>query len=862
MTPLHTVDGRFSSGRIRFLLFGGLLAFAARLVLAASIPVLVGPEIDSNPSLLLRRNGEYLISFTRTTIRNGTVDNRDVLVTRSLDEGNTWNPPVPVLSDNYSAVYGKRYGGQISIVTTSGTNQLHGSAFEFLRNSALDARNFFDYGASLAGGRRIPAFARNNFGAAVGGPIKKDKLFLFGNYEGFRQRLGLSNVAIVPDLNARQGLVPNASGQLVNVGVAPGVVPYLAIWPPPNGPTVGGGAARFFNSPSQSVREDFGTARADVLISDKDSLSGVLTLDDGVSLNPRVTNTFVTTVPLRNQVASITEIHIFSPTLLNTVTAGFSRSSFSSQDVPIINIPPSLPIIQGQTMGAITIGTTGGAGGGALSSVGAGNPFRSTRNLFTESDTVELTKGAHLITFGVWFQKLQENSNQGANLGVATFANLTALLQGQMQVLQANPFPTPLGFRSLEGAWFVQDNIKLFPNFTLNLGLRHEFTNGWNESHGRIAVFVPGPDNILLNKPRISDHLFTKNNARRLFGPRMGLAWDPFVAGKIAIRGGFGMYYNLLDQLAFLTSRNPPFNRTINIGNVSFPITQITPANYFTLPGAQVSPYGPDPQMSTPTLLSYNLKIDQSLGTNTIFSIGYAGTHTYHNIEQWDINTAFPVVCGAATQRYPVSAVTCPAAVRSGSLYYPAGSPRRNPLLATSKVFNSTSNGLYNALELEVRRRLTHGFIFKTNYTWSKSEDDNSVFAAPLNCATTLLNSEDVKTDWGVSCFNVKQRFSFAGSYELPLGAGKALWKNASDLATKFVGGWQVNAIVGIQSGLPVNAQLGFNQSRNASTANSDRPSQNPNFNGPLYLRTPNRWYNPNAFIRSEERRVGKECRL
>ncbi|HLX42905.1 MAG TPA: carboxypeptidase-like regulatory domain-containing protein, partial [Bryobacteraceae bacterium] len=226
-----------------------------------------------------------------------------------------------VLSDSYGAQYGKRPGAQVSIVTAAGTNAFHGSIYEFLRNSALDARNFFDFGG-------IPQFQRNEFGASLGGPIRKDKTFIFGNFEGFRQHLGLSDVTLVPDNNARAGLVPNSTGGLTNVGVAPGAQTLLALWPTANGPNLGGGIAEAFSHPLQTIREDFGTVRADQTFSEKDSLSGVYTVDDSADHTPSANPLSTVFETLREQVTSLQETHVFSARTLNTARAGYSRAAY------------------------------------------------------------------------------------------------------------------------------------------------------------------------------------------------------------------------------------------------------------------------------------------------------------------------------------------------------------------------------------------------------------------------------------------------------------------------------------------------------------------------------------------------------
>src|SRR5256886_934272 len=265
-----------------------------------------------------------------------------------------------VLSDTYGAEYGKRAGGQISIVTTSGTNQLHGSVYEFLRNSALDARNFFD---DVKG-----PFKRNQFGATLGGPIKKDKLFLFANYEGFQQRLALSQIGIVPDNCARQGLMSSASGACGGPApnLKPDILPFVnAFWPAPNreqfldanGQPTGG--ARYFSNAPQSVRENFGLLRFDYTASNKDSFSVNYTIDRGQRDVSQPDPNFVSIAEIRPQTIGLQETHIFSPTVLNTATMGVSRN-FATMVIPArVPIPANLVFLRGGNPGSIIIG--GGA---------------------------------------------------------------------------------------------------------------------------------------------------------------------------------------------------------------------------------------------------------------------------------------------------------------------------------------------------------------------------------------------------------------------------------------------------------------------------------------------------------------------
>src|SRR5262245_8755072 len=260
-----------------------------------------------------------------------------------------------VLGDTYGAEYGKRSGGQITVVTTSGTNQWHGTAFEYLRNSALDARNYFDYTDRNGDGKADAAsFKRNQFGGSLGGPIIKDKMFIFGNYEGFRERLAMTSRAIVPNLQARQGRLPNASGQYAEVpNLQRGMLPFFQYWPEPNGaeildtkglPT---GLAYANSNPSRKVKEDFGLIRYDYNASTKDSLSSNFTTSRGLRLDPSDDPIFRSNDRRTLYTLGVQETHIFSPNVLNTANFGFSHARGQNQVTPIEAFPESLVMLKG-----------------------------------------------------------------------------------------------------------------------------------------------------------------------------------------------------------------------------------------------------------------------------------------------------------------------------------------------------------------------------------------------------------------------------------------------------------------------------------------------------------------------------------
>src|SRR6266403_1502540 len=514
-----------------------------------------------------------------------------------------------VVKDTYGAEYGKRPGAQVNIVTASGSNEFHGSAYEFLRNSALDARNFFDHGG-------IPAFRRNVFGGSLGGPIRRDKTFLFGNYEGFRQTLGLSDLTLVPDAVSRASAVPS-------------IQPLLALWPVANGPELltstgaPSGIAEAFSNPVQRIREDFGTARLDQNFTNKDSLSGVYTVDDSEAHSPTSNPFSLVDIFLREQVVSVSETHVFSSNVLNKATFGFSRGRFYFNGGSRVGLPGW--IHSGQPVGAVVVGggtTLNGASQITNGGTNAGSNLSATRNLFTASDQVKFSHGKHLFTFGGWLQRLQANDILIQDqYGQISFTNLQSFLQGKVSTYTYAPSYTPLGWRSLEGAFYVEDAIKVKPSLELRIGFRGESTNGWNEAHGRASNYAFDSNGVVGTQPIVGDSAFSVNNAKFLPAPRVAAAWSPFASKKTVIRAGFGLYYGLLDNLSYRLDQNGPFNSVFAVKNIAF--SGIAPNAAY--PGSEVIPSGVQPTLKTPTVESWSLKVEQQRSANA--SLASAGSH-------------------------------------------------------------------------------------------------------------------------------------------------------------------------------------------------------------------------------------------
>ena len=745
-----------------------------------------------------------------------------------------------VLRDTYGAEYGKRPGAQVTIVTQSGSNQWHGALYEYLRNNALDAPNYFDQGSA-------PPFQRNQFGGSFGGPIQKDKDFLFINFEAFIQDLHQTSVAFVPDLASR-------------AAAAPSVKPLLNLWPTPSPSDPDfNGIAEVSSSPLQTIREYFGNARYDHVFSAKDNFSMVYTVDDGADDTATTLNPYSTDIlTLTEQVASLEETHVFSPTLLNTARVGYSRASYYFTGEPTPGTPATtVPgFLTGLPVGAVVVGGSAASNPQAqlgLAGSNNGSNLRLARNLYTYEDRVSLTHGQHQFEFGAWFQQFQSNETLAlSQYGQATFTSLTTFLSGVTSSFLYDPAPTELNWRSFFGAFYAKDTIRVSPKLTLTLGFRGEFSTGWNEAHGRAANYT-FTDGVISSEPRIASSTFTVNNAKFLPEPRVGIAWSPY-PGQTVIRAGFGIYNDLQDALGYRTDQNAPFNPTYSIANL--PVAKL-PINPDLPPpsSALLVPGGVQPNLKTPTLISYTLAVEQAITPNTSLTLRYVGSHGYHEIVGLDANTPFPTICPASPcpATYPASFPPGLAGtpVPDGSYYIKAGTPRANPTLANTWTYFSYGDSSYNALQVDFNRRFSNGLSLRGVYTWSKALDDGD----SVNGTTTgnepglVSNPYDIRADWGPAAWNVTNVGVISAVYALPFGNGQKYANGLQGFANGLVSGWSVDSIVTLQSGLPFTAQLSYNPSNDGDTRNPVRPFSNPNFTGNPIIGTPAQWYNPAAFL-------------
>ena len=757
-----------------------------------------------------------------------------------------------VQRDSYSAEFGKRPGGQVVIVTQSGGNQWHGAVYEFLRNNALDSANFFDQGSA-------PPFQRNQFGASSGGAIQNNKTFVFGNYEGFRQNLHQTSVAFVPDAKARAQAAPSVQPLLNLWPVAPAGAPDAAAGTV-NGVTVG--IATVFSSPLQTIREDFGTVRVDHIFSEKDSLAGIYTVDDGGDVTATPVNPYGSDIlNLREQVLSLEETHIFSPSLLNTARFGFSRAGYFFTGEPTPGTPAAgVPgFLTGLPVGAVVVG--GSAASNPQASIGLagsnnGSNLHIARNLFTYEDRVTMTRGRHQLSFGAWFQRFQSNEIIAlSQFGQATFASLTTFLQGNTSSFLFDPAPTKMYWRSLFGAFYAEDVFRVSPKLTVSLGFRDEFSTGWNEAQDHAANYT-FTNGVISTNPRVGGSLFTTNNAKFLPQPRIGVAWSPF-GRRTVIRAGFGMYNDLQDALGYRADQNAPFNPTYSIANFkvsSFPVDPAAPVPA----GAKLVPGGVQPDMKTPTLISWSLRVDRELSPNTVLTVGYVGSHGYHELIGIDANEPFPVICPASPcpATYPTNfpAPLAGAPVPAGTYYIPfvpPATPRANPSIANTWTWFSVGNSSYHALQVDLRRRFSHGLSVRGVYTLSKALDDGDSLnqTAAGNAPGLVSNPFNLAADKGLATYDARNVGVVNVLYDLPFGRGQSFARNGEGWRDALVSGWTVSSIVTAQSGFPFTPQLSYNPSNNGDTRNPVRPFLNPNFKGSVVIGNPDQWFNPNAFL-------------
>jgi outer membrane receptor protein involved in Fe transport len=719
-----------------------------------------------------------------------------------------------VLTNAYSAEFGRSSGGVINAVTRSGANDYHGSAFEFHRNSALDARNFFDPPS-----RGKPDFTRNQFGAVLGGPIKKDRTFFFAAYEGLVERLGVTGVTAVPDDDARRGILPGGR----TVTLHPAIPAYLdLLFPHANGRSLGGGAAEYLFTGNQPTDEHFFQARLDHRLSARDTMFVRYTYDRGdvdriapdkppINIQPeRTRNTYVT----------LEQQHTFSPSLLNLVRVGLNRSVSLADNQRTVNIPAAMSWIPGDPFGYLTIRgmVTEMAGDFRL-------PRDDRLNNWQLGDTLVWTRGRHSARAGVQAQYLQFDQHTTSQVGgIVNFANLESFLQGRpLSVDFAVPgkIDPDRRYRQWLFAAFLQDDVRLGSRLSANVGLRYEFVTTPTEADGKIS-----------NLRNVSDPELTvggpwhKNPSLKNFAPRLGLAWDPFGSGQTSVRAGFGLFYDeILPKYYFFSgSLNPPFTTRTSIPNPPFP-NVVANFNANARIAAQLQTVNYD--LQTPYIVQFNASVQRALPGDWDVMVGYVGSRGKNLLRLGDANLARETM------------------VNGVKVYLPGG--RRNPNFTGIWQRVTDAESFYNSLQVAVQKRFTHGWRAQLSYTFSRSVDDSSGINSQdfSNVVQYGMDWYDPLRDRGLSAFHATHNLTFNGTWDLPFA------RSSRGLAAGLLKGWQLNNITTVRSGHPFTVQLGFNRSANLNTTSfsmHDRPDLKPGCSNNPILGGPDRYWDVNCF--------------
>jgi hypothetical protein len=727
-----------------------------------------------------------------------------------------------ILTSGYSAEYGMTSGGVITAITRSGSNALHGNAYEFLRNDQLDARNFFDV--------QKPPFRRNQFGASAGGPLWKNHTFIFGNYEGLRQSLTTTSVATTPSLNARNGQL--ASG---TVTVSPLVKPFLPLWPLPNAGLLGNGdTGRYLLPIGDLSNEDFVTFRVDHTISAHDSLSGTYLYDNATDNSPDALNVVNILNRTRRQTGSLQENHVFGTRLLNTARVGFNRDVAHTLDTTPganpLGTDLSLGSVPGKTAPFINVTGLAGFSGGVGAQPAADYAFTT----YQAYDDASLQKGIHTLKFGFSLIRFQQNYLADArSTGTFSFNSLSDFLTNKPSAYQADIAtipaglsvpafpPAPRGLRQTAVGLYFEDDIRLRSNLTVNLGVRYELATVPTEEHNRLGS-LPSltSTTVHVGAP------FFSNPTTKNFDPRIGLVWDPFRDGKTAVRASFGInddlpllyHYALIENYALPYFPYSTLNVPLPQG--AFP----TGAYQLLLSNLRLRAAYIDPNPPRSYVMKWNFNIQRSITSGLVAEAAYTGTRGAHlPFNADDTNLVLPAATAAG--------YVWPSPAGSGTVLNPAFSGIRTLLYS--------NNSFYDGLTLRLQKRFSHGLQLQGSYTWSKSIDEGSSEIAGNAYANSIagLMWFDPKINRALADFHIGRSVVISGLWDVP---GARAWAGP---AKGILGGWQLAGIFHAADGLPFTPLISGDALGLKDGATYDIPDRTP-CSSLTNARNPNQYIN------------------
>jgi hypothetical protein len=775
------------------------------------IPLQAGTVLARNNTTTSALGGgaKISISGSRPLTNNFLLDGTDINDPRGAVPGGATGMSLGVdtvrefrvLTNSYSAEYGRSSGGVLTAVTRSGTNQFHGTVFEFLRNAKLDAAKWEDNKF----GREKPPFKRNQFGFTVGGPIVKDQTFFFGGYEGLRDRLGGTTTSFVPNALARQGILP-ANGAVgapptcpyqtistnpLTCAIAPGVKEWLDLYPLPNGRDLGNGTGEYSFVTSQPTNEDYFTARIDHSFSSGQSIFGRYTRDKSSVTVPGALPILRSPITAENQYLTVQADSVFSATFLNTFRFGMNKSE--PLEVYIADIPSHLTFVPGQPFnnngGQLTVNGIAGIGNYL-------DPRGQQYTLLEWSDDLTLVLGAHSLKFGGIFKNMK-NYQAAVTAGGGQYTingGLFDMLRGVSSSLNFQ-WPTTTSNRdwrqNLFGA-YIQDDFKITRNLTLNLGLREEFITSPKETKGQCANV---PD-VMLNAPVVGCPLF--KSERSNWAPRVGFAWDTTNNSKLVLRGGYGIFYDQPFPTYWQVPGrgNPPFVVQANITNAAFP--NAASGLDFTRPPTQRVQLRTLKYTGTPYVMQYNFNIQSQLLSGTALTVGYLGSQSRKLIISRPVNVNQWVFLPDGRKCFPSSTAGTPC---------PGPQPGvRNPTWSNVTQASTEGSASYNALVTSVTQTLRNGLRMGVAYTYAKTLSlSDTVFGADFtgDASGGLTDGYNAKMDRGLSGYGLKHSLTINYTYDLPFRRTGAVGK--------VIGGWQMSGIIKTQSGIPFGVTTAFN---------------------------------------------------
>ena len=747
-----------------------------------------------------------------------------------------------VVTTNYSAEYGRTSGAVINAVLKQGSNGFHGDAYWFLRDEGLDAKNYFD---TTPG---IPPFHRNQFGASAGGPIIKNKTFFFADYEGVRQTRSGTARSTVPSVNARNGILcstaaASCGGAMILVNTLPASINdtaanmgngtlangidnvtanYLPLYPVPN-PTLGTDASGNFGfvvtNPLQIYTENYFTTRVDHKISDKDSIDGFYFYDKSPQETP---DNFLLSTALTvssRQMGGLEWTHIFSPSLVNTFRAGYNRSvglvGQAGKAIQAIAKDTTLGVGAGRFTPIIAIG------GGISTMQGGLNSqahYNHILNSFQYNDDVFLTKGLHSLRFGGFVERLQghEFTIQRPN-GSFVFSSLQDFLTNiplTLNSIGSAAVGQPYGDRVTFFGGYVQDDWRIRPSLTLNLGLRYEMATLPNEVHGTLSVIQD-----VFGGPRVSvSHPWQSNATTKNFAPRIGFAWDPFHNGKTSVRGGFGIFDILPGTWIGINQETGSFPYALTLSGPTPAYSFAAPAAVAigaNLPASLITPaviaraqgWAPDQHPKRNYAMNWNVNVQRQITSNLTATVGFVGMHSVHSPFTTDDSDFAPPIPGTAF--WPCGpngtvGVTCASGfLPTGTTAAPIMSTKLDPNVGALRPTFWMVSSRYHGVQAQITERMSHGLQASASYTYGKCQDDTSsgLIGDPFQNSFTTTIFLLRKSRVGPCDFNITHNFVANFIYNIP--------GPKSGILKAIAGGWQTGAIVTVSTGIPTTPFIG-----------------------------------------------------